>query len=588
MARAGPQQFKFSEHWGYGVYLGRAAESDEHILGTRVGVIKARTVRRLATEDRHDVQLLLSMRGVPWAARVSTTARREAIGLLPPVATSSGPGGASPAKEQDPTPRPNAGAAGSSAPGDHDAAMGDAGSPAPQAGEGPGAPTAQEAQASTPAGQAVAQDTSVEHGVAILAKRPRGRPVTRVLPHPLSWSFTQGCSACEGSSYRHSTFCRQKHQEGPSAQDLEREEKRMILASMQGQKREGDAEADTEQVQKVARASAGAASSTSAPATTAVSSTSASATTAASSTSASATAAASASATEAAAGASSAVSKVAVCIGMVMEEGESVAIVSNVCYEGRQPLHVPTDPEPKFERAYYDEDDGSKLPHDQVQDGIRRELDFMHSLGVGRRVLRSDVPPGCRIWGGCWCHRRKGEGVRSRYVAQQFRDSAVEDSYAGTPRTEAVRIVMADALHRGVELMCADFSVAFLHTPMDGPEKTYVEMPMELRQEEDEVWELPRALYGLRQAAQRFQTYLTKLIVDLGFEQCGAEAMLFRHVEKGLTTVVHIDDPLTSGPQHEILRFYADLNKHIPVRIGDPLGAKPQVSWELSIKDSKT
>ena len=58
----GPQQFKFTEHWGYGVYLGRALHNDEHIIGTRVGVIRARSVRRLDEGSRYDVQLMLNMR----------------------------------------------------------------------------------------------------------------------------------------------------------------------------------------------------------------------------------------------------------------------------------------------------------------------------------------------------------------------------------------------------------------------------------------------------------------------------------------------------------------------------------------------
>ena len=128
-------------------------------------------------------------------------------------------------------------------------------------------------------------------------------------------------------------------------------------------------------------------------------------------------------------------------------------------------------------------------------------------------------------------------------------------------------------------LVAADFSVAFLHTPMDGPDKVHVEMPWELRSDDgdDEVWELQRALYGLRRAAQLFQAYLTKLILGLGFEQSGAEAMMFVHRSLNLKVIIHVDDPLTSGSMENIRWFYGELNKHIPVRVNPPLGDKPQV-----------
>ena len=117
----GPHQYKFSEHWGYGIYLGRAMSSDEHILGTRVGVIRARTVRRLDEDSRYDAQLLLAMRGVPWETRASAEARRLQLGPTPwitPAAGSTAPGGHEAGIPTDP-------AAGSTAPEGQEAPAGD-------------------------------------------------------------------------------------------------------------------------------------------------------------------------------------------------------------------------------------------------------------------------------------------------------------------------------------------------------------------------------------------------------------------------------------------------------------------------------
>ena len=45
--------------------MGRSLDDDIHILGTRHGVVTAKTVRRLAPSERCDKSLLLAMKGIP-------------------------------------------------------------------------------------------------------------------------------------------------------------------------------------------------------------------------------------------------------------------------------------------------------------------------------------------------------------------------------------------------------------------------------------------------------------------------------------------------------------------------------------------
>jgi len=68
---------KWEERWEDGVWLGVSDESGEAIIGTDVGVVKARTVRRKGSqEERWDAQQHENMRGVPWATIPGTTQRR--------------------------------------------------------------------------------------------------------------------------------------------------------------------------------------------------------------------------------------------------------------------------------------------------------------------------------------------------------------------------------------------------------------------------------------------------------------------------------------------------------------------------------
>ena len=51
-----------------------------------------------------------------------------------------------------------------------------------------------------------------------------------------------------------------------------------------------------------------------------------------------------------------------------------------------------------------------------------------------------------------------------------------------------------------IPLECADFSVVLLHAPRKGQKATYIEMPLELHRDDDEVRELQHTLYGVLNA----------------------------------------------------------------------------------------
>ena len=89
----GPHKLKLRGNWGYGVWLGRSAGSDSHVVGTRAGVLMCRAVRRLAADARSQQQELLAIRGTP--AAVCGPAAPGTPALLPRGGGAGGaPGGA--------------------------------------------------------------------------------------------------------------------------------------------------------------------------------------------------------------------------------------------------------------------------------------------------------------------------------------------------------------------------------------------------------------------------------------------------------------------------------------------------------------
>ena len=88
--------------------------------------------------------------------------------------------------------------------------------------------------------------------------------------------------------------------------------------------------------------------------------------------------------------------------------------------------------------------------------------------------------------------------------------------FAGTPGMVCIRILLAICSLEGLSAVPGDFSVAFMHTPLDFD--VFVQPPPEIEPNPNIAWKLKKALNGLVAAALAFQRYLTSILVDrLGF-----------------------------------------------------------------------
>ncbi|CAK0819502.1 unnamed protein product [Prorocentrum cordatum] len=63
-------QDKLGTAWCKGLWLGRSSKSDAHLIGTATGVVQARTVKQLTTEESFDMEMLKAMRWTPWRTSV--------------------------------------------------------------------------------------------------------------------------------------------------------------------------------------------------------------------------------------------------------------------------------------------------------------------------------------------------------------------------------------------------------------------------------------------------------------------------------------------------------------------------------------
>ena len=63
----GVTRAKLESRWVLGVWLGRTADSNCHIVGTDRGILKTRTIKRQPRERQHVKDVLNKMKGLPWS-----------------------------------------------------------------------------------------------------------------------------------------------------------------------------------------------------------------------------------------------------------------------------------------------------------------------------------------------------------------------------------------------------------------------------------------------------------------------------------------------------------------------------------------
>ena len=66
---------KLQGPWQVGLWLGRSTDTNEHLVSTETGVVRARTVRRVVPEEQWDKELAEKSIWMPWASDDSPEAR---------------------------------------------------------------------------------------------------------------------------------------------------------------------------------------------------------------------------------------------------------------------------------------------------------------------------------------------------------------------------------------------------------------------------------------------------------------------------------------------------------------------------------
>lgn len=159
------------------------------------------------------------------------------------------------------------------------------------------------------------------------------------------------------------------------------------------------------------------------------------------------------------------------------------------------------------------------------------------------------------------------ESQKQRLVAKgyvQEHGIDFEEVFAPVARLETIRLLVSLASANNWEIHHLDVKTAFLHGELN--EEVYVSQPegFEKEGEEEKVFKLSKALYGLRQAPRAWNTKLDQILKKLRFKRCAKESSVYRREERDelLIIAIYVDDLFVTGNSTKIIKeFKASMSK---------------------------
>nr|GEX61223.1 ribonuclease H-like domain, reverse transcriptase, RNA-dependent DNA polymerase [Tanacetum cinerariifolium] len=139
-----------------------------------------------------------------------------------------------------------------------------------------------------------------------------------------------------------------------------------------------------------------------------------------------------------------------------------------------------------------------------------------------------------------------------------------EEVFALVAWMETIRLLLAIAANNKWEVHHLDVKYVFLHR--DLKEEVYVTQPEVFvkRQDNEKVYRLIKALYGLRQALCAWNIKLDNTLKSLDFKKCALEQAIYTKTSKDSTLLigVDVDDLIITGtPKNEIDKFKAQMEE---------------------------
>ncbi|CAI7879547.1 unnamed protein product [Closterium sp. NIES-54] len=178
---------------------------------------------------------------------------------------------------------------------------------------------------------------------------------------------------------------------------------------------------------------------------------------------------------------------------------------------------------------------------------------------------------------GKWVFRvkTKADGTidkfKARWVVRGFDQEHGRDfteTFAPVSRHTSLRILLAIPTMKKKKLKQIDVANAFLYAPVDA--EIFVELPHGSHGEPNQVCQLQKSLYGIKQAPRLWQEYLHARLIRIGFRQLPHDQGMYR-LTKGtdyILLIVYVDDLLYIGSTNNVTTWFeGELQKDLTLTV---------------------
>ncbi|CAI7805759.1 unnamed protein product [Closterium sp. NIES-54] len=181
------------------------------------------------------------------------------------------------------------------------------------------------------------------------------------------------------------------------------------------------------------------------------------------------------------------------------------------------------------------------------------------------KVVPIGVARNKTILTGKWVFRvkTKADGTidkfKARWVVRGFDQEHGRDfteTFAPVSRHTSLRILLAVAAMKKKKLRQIDVAYAFLYAPVDA--EIYVELPHGSHGEPNQVCQLQKSLYGIKQAPRLWQQYLHARLTRIGFKQLPHNQGMYRFTKDDdyILLIVYVDDLLYIGSTDNVTTWF--------------------------------
>ena len=225
----------------------------------------------------------------------------------------------------------------------------------------------------------------------------------------------------------------------------------------------------------------------------------------------------------------------------------------------------------------------TEFPKELEVEGMRKEMKSMVNFDVFAEVPVTQLNQDqlSSAISSKWVKTRKPDGsVRCRLVCRGF-DQVVDDpdqTFASTPSLTTLKLLLTLAVTFGWNVFTGDISTAFLHALITG-EDIFIIPPSEFYPDQNVVWKLKRALYGLKNSPRLWQDHFASVMKKLNFDRMKSDPNLYVHKTKRLYVLTYVDDLMFFGHRSDIDVVMTEMRKELLLKTTGQLSEGQEVHF---------